>query len=88
MDISKLRSQIDRADDMLLTSFATRMRLTASIAEEKKKNGIPVEDPEREKEKLGMISKAAPSDIEEECVKLYNTILEISKEYQSKLIDK
>ena len=88
MELKEIRNQIDRADEMLLMSFATRMRLTAQVANYKKENGAAVEDPAREAEKLDQVRRVAPGDIEEECVKLYNTILEISKDYQRKLIEK
>ena len=87
IDIEKLRADIDRADAMLLMSFATRMNVARSIAEYKEKNGLPVLDAEREKEKLDEIRRQAPKDIEEECVLLYNKIMEISRDYQQKLID-
>ena len=38
MSLDELRKQIDRTDQMLLTSFVTRMRISANIAEYKKKN--------------------------------------------------
>lgn len=86
MELKEIRNQIDRVDDMLLTSFASRMRLSAQIAEYKKENGLPVLDPEREKEKIESVRKIAPSDMEEECVLLYNKIMEISRSFQEKII--
>ena len=86
LDLEALRKQIDRADQMLLTSFVTRMRICAQIAAYKKENGIPVYDPEREKEKLDEIRKISPNDMEDSCVMLYNKIMEISKDFQEKII--
>lgn len=86
LDLKQLRMQIDRADQMLLTSFVTRMRIVKQVAEYKKKNGMAVLDPEREKEKLEEIRRISPDDMEDSCVMLYNKIMEISRDFQEKLI--
>ncbi len=87
MSLDELRKQIDRTDQMLLTSFVTRMRISANIAEYKKKNGLPVLDEKREQEKLEEIRKLSPDDMEESCVMLYNKIMELSRELQQKIIN-
>ena len=86
LDLETLRKQIDRADQMLLTSFVTRMRICSQIAAYKKENGIAIYDPEREKEKLDEIRRISPNDMEDSCVMLYNKIMEISKDFQEKII--
>lgn len=86
LDLKQLRMQIDRADQMLLTSFVTRMRIVKQVAEYKKKNGMAVLDPKREKEKLEEIRRISPDDMEDSCVMLYNKIMEISRDFQEKLI--
>lgn len=86
LDLKVLRGQIDRADQMLLTSFVTRMRICKQVGEYKKKNGLPVFDAEREKEKIEEIRKISPDDMEESCVMLYNKIMELSRELQEKII--
>ena len=86
LDLEALRKQIDRADQMLLTSFVTRMRICSQIAKYKKENGIEIYDPEREKEKLDEIRRISPNDMEDSCVMLYNKIMEISKDFQEKII--
>lgn len=88
MSLEDLRKQIDRTDQMLLTSFVTRMRISADIADYKKRNGIAVMDAAREQEKLDEIRKLAPSDMEDYCVMLYNKIMELSKDFQQQIIDK
>ncbi len=87
MSLDELRKQIDRTDQMLLTSFVTRMRISANIAEYKKKNGLPVLDEKREQEKLEEIRKLSPDDMEGSCVMLYNKIMELSRELQQKIIN-
>ena len=86
MNLKVLRGQIDRADQMLLTSFVTRMRICKQVAEYKKKNGLAVYDADKEKEKLDEIRKISPDDMEESCVMLYNKIMELSREFQEKII--
>ncbi len=88
VSLQELRSRIDKADQMLLTAFATRMRISADIAEYKIRNGLPVLDASREQEKLEEIRKLAPDDMEDSCVMLYNKIMELSRELQQKIIDK
>ena len=87
MSLDELRKQIDRTDQMLLTSFVTRMRISANIAEYKKKNELPVLDEKREQEKLEEIRKLSPDDMEESCVMLYNKIMELSRDFQEQIIN-
>lgn len=86
--LEELRGKIDKADQMLLSSFVDRMRVSADIARYKKENGLPVLDASREQEKLDEIRKIAPDDMEDYCVLLYNKIMELSKEFQHEIIDK
>ena len=86
--LAELRKKIDEADQAIVSSFVTRMRTCADIAEYKKMNGIPVLDASREKEKLDEIRKLSPDDMEESCVMLYNKIMELSRELQQKIIDR
>ena len=88
LSLDELRKQIDRTDQMLLTSFVTRMRICADIGKYKKKNGLPVFDEAREREKIEEIRKLAPDDMEESCVMLYNKIMELSRELQQKETDR
>ena len=84
--LEELRGKIDKADQMLLSSFVDRMRVSADIARYKKENGLPVLDASREQEKLDEIRKLSPSDMEDSCVMLYNKIMELSRELQEKII--
>ena len=88
LDLNELRSRIDRADQMILTAFVDRMRISADIARYKKENGLPVLDASREQEKLEEIRKIVPDDMEDYCVLLYNKIMELSKELQQEIIEK
>ena len=86
LDLGELRDEIDKADQMILSSFIARMRVVRKIAEYKKENGMAVLDPEREKEKIEEIRRISPDDMEDSCVMLYNKIMEISRDLQTKEI--
>lgn len=86
LDLGELRDEIDKADQMILSSFIARMRVVRKIAEYKKENGMAVLDPEREKEKIEEIRRISPDDMEDSCVMLYNKIMEISRDFQTKEI--
>lgn len=51
-DLTEIRKEIDDIDRKLLELFEYRMKLSLNVAEYKKKEDLPVYDPEREKEKL------------------------------------
>ena len=51
-DLTEIRKEIDEIDRKLLELFEYRMKLSLNVAEYKKKEDLPVYDPEREKEKL------------------------------------
>ena len=86
LDLGELRDEIDKADQMILSSFIARMRVVRKIAEYKKENDMAVLDPEREKEKIEEIRRISPDDMEDSCVMLYNKIMEISRDLQTKEI--
>ena len=86
LDLVERRDEIDKADQIILSSFITRMRTVKKIAEYKKENGMAVLDPEREKEKIEEIRRISPDDMEDSCVMLYNKIMEISRDLQTKEI--
>lgn len=51
-DLTEIRKEIDQVDKKLLELFEYRMGLSLSVADYKKQKGMPVYDPDREKEKL------------------------------------
>lgn len=82
MDLKDYREKIDGIDRNIVELFVERMKTSAEIAEYKKENGLPVFDEQREKELLAGIGESGG----EYCEKLYEKILELSKEYQEALI--
>ncbi|MCL2070954.1 MAG: type II 3-dehydroquinate dehydratase [Oscillospiraceae bacterium] len=76
----KYRKKIDKIDAELLRLFNERMEVAAEIALYKKENGIPISDPQREQELLSAISEPYSK-------KLYAALFEMSREYQSAIIE-
>lgn len=87
MSIEKLRKEIDKTDGMLIDAFAKRMEISAKIAKIKKENGLPVSDAQRESELLLSVREKSPADIADYTEKLYYLILEMSRDYQTRLIN-
>lgn len=48
-ELSQLREEIDRLDDQIIELVAERMRVAIRIGELKRKTGLPIYDPERER---------------------------------------
>ena len=88
MELDELRKQIDQIDRELVELFKARMSVSAQVAEYKKENGMAVFDPSRERALLGKISELSGEELEEYSIALYRTILELSRSYQQKQIDR
>lgn len=85
---SEYRNEIDKIDKELLELFSKRMDICANIAEFKKENNLPVLDPKREREKMLSIIENSPESISDYTPQLYSVIMELSREYQNRLISK
>ena len=49
-ELKELRKEIDRIDKQIISLIDERMKISLKVGETKKKNNIPIFDPEREKE--------------------------------------
>ncbi len=87
MNLEDLRKEIDSVDRSIMELFRDRMALSAEIGKVKKANGLAILDIEREKDKLDKIAKNVEDDLAAYTSKLYLTLADLSKEYQSKLFD-
>ena len=85
-ELEKLRTQIDRIDDKLLSLFEERMRTAKQIADYKKENKIEVVNKEREKQVVTRLSEKVPQELAGYVQKLYKTLFELSRDYQNGLI--
>lgn len=88
MELSEIRNKIDALDDELVKLFIDRMKLSSLVAQEKAKTGKAVSDPEREKEIIKKLTENLDDEMSEYVTDLYNSIFEISKKRQNKIISK
>ena len=73
MDLKDYREQLDKLDDEMVRLFTQRMELCAKIADYKKKNGLPVLDVRREREKLMDISEKTKPELRDYATSLYSS---------------
>ena len=80
MEIDDYRKEINRLDSELLRIFNERASLALKIGEIKKKNDIPIYDPEREKRIFVAMSKANPGPLENEAItRLFERVIDESR---------
>lgn len=79
MALKELREKIDEIDRQLLLLLEQRMLIVDEIRKIKHNQGLPIEDPEREKKvKNKKSSVLSPSDIEQ----IFDIIMSIAKHRQ------
>jgi len=84
MDLTELRTEIDKVDDELVRLFTKRMDISAQIADYKKENQLPIFVPAREREKLSDVAQKAGPDMANYTRVLYSMLFELSRSHQSK----
>ncbi len=82
-ELKKAREKIDRIDEQIADLFAERMDEVEEVIAVKKKNGIPVYSPSREREVLNKVSDRVPEKYEAYSRVLFSTMFELSRSYQS-----
>lgn len=87
MDIKDLRNDIDRIDGELTRLFKERMETAAEIAKYKKENNMPVFNKEREREVLNSVTAGMPDELQGYTKTLYETIFNLSRSYQKRIIN-
>ncbi len=87
--MENLREQIDILDESIQNLFLERMQIVKGVALYKKENNLSVYDESRELEviqkNVGRIDEPDLVDLYEE---FYKKILEVSKKYQERIMDK
>ncbi len=86
MDLNESRKRIDEIDGDLTRLFIERMKAAAEVAAIKREKGLPVYDPQREREKRAEIAKSAGPELATYTDSLYSLIFELSRTYQRRLI--
>ena len=87
MELKELRCRIDEIDDQLVKLFVQRMEVSAQVAAYKKEHQLPIFVQTREQEKLDDVAQKAGVEMADYTKALYGAIFELSRSYQSKLID-
>ncbi len=87
MDIKDLRNNIDRIDGELTKLFKERMETAAEIAKYKNENNMPVFNKEREREVLNSVTAGMPDELQGYTKTLYETIFNLSRSYQKRIIN-
>lgn len=85
MDLKDYRKQIDEIDEKLSKLFLERMEVSANIAKYKIKEGLPVKDPGREREKLAMVMEDVSVEMQPYMRTLYLTLFELGRAHQHRL---
>ena len=86
MNLEECRKEIDSIDKELVELFVRRMNVAKSVAEYKKENGKAVYDAERERKLLEKLEENAGEEFGDYTRRLYSSILELSRNYQTKSI--
>ena len=84
IELNLLRKKIDEIDDKLLILLKERLAVSKKIGEIKKRNNMPIYDPEREQEIIEMSIKDFSDEEKIHAVRFLRTLMHISKEVQSK----
>ena len=86
MNLEECRKEIDIIDKELVALFVKRMNVAKEVAKYKKETGKAVYDAERERQLLEKIENEAGEEFGDYTRRLYSSILELSRNYQSKSV--
>lgn len=87
MDIQDYRNELDALDKQLVQLFCRRMELCGKVAEWKQKNGKPIYDRSREREKLNQVSALSDEAFAPYTRCLFRSLMGYSRSYQHDLLD-
>ncbi len=86
MELTELRQKIDSIDNEITKLFVERMGISALVAEAKRQTGKAVFDPSREREIIRNLTKDLDDEMADYVSVLYNSIFEISRARQNKML--
>lgn len=85
--LDHLRGEIDDIDRQIVALFERRMAVTARVGEYKQSIGMPVLDPQREREVLAQkLAWLSNPDLKTDITELYETIMGISRRQQRRMV--
>ena len=88
MDLTEARQEIDGINRQILDLFKKRMEAVRAVAEDKKKTGTPIFNGQREREILADVAEAAGEELETYAKILFQTLMDVSRSYQTRLFDR
>ena len=83
MELDNIRSQIDVIDDKITDLYKQRMDLVKQVSDAKKQSGKATFDPDRERKILLRVSDRVDEDIQVYLKRVFETVFETSKAYQT-----
>ena len=84
-DLTAIRREIDRLDDILINTLVARLQASEQVARYKEAYGLPVLNRERELEILEKVA-AQSGNLSPYCTRLYETIFAVSRDFQKDLM--
>ena len=87
LDLSQLRQRIDQLDHEIARLLTERMEISGEVAACKKANNLPIYHPEREKQVIEKVCALTKAEYREPLAKIYQCIMDQSKEAQKALIE-
>jgi len=85
MELTELRAQIDAIDSGIAKLIAERMDHVKDIARYKKENGLPVYDPQRERQKLSDLAEQVGGYLAPVTDALFSVIFDLSRSAQNRI---
>ena len=86
LNLNEIREEINEIDSEIVELFKKRMACASSVAQYKAEHGLPVLDSERERALLNKICNLAGEELDTYALTLYNTMLDVSKAYQHRIL--
>lgn len=84
-ELESLRERIDETDRQLLELFCNRMQICSKVADYKRKSGMPVLDPKREKQLLSdKLKLLKECGLETEVYEFFSAVMAISRARQTR----
>jgi chorismate mutase len=85
VELTELRRAIDEVDHKILELVAERVRLVLAVGDYKRRNSLPVYDPERERSLLERLSREAPAPLQPETVRrIFERLVDESRRVEQK----
>ncbi|MBQ9115681.1 MAG: chorismate mutase [Clostridia bacterium] len=88
MDLKECREKIDEINNEMLRLFCERMKVSRSVAEYKAANGLPILNKARERDIIYEMTEKADEGMENYVKTFYNVIMDLSRAYQGKLMNR